>query len=295
MDLVICLDKPKNITSQEAVTKVKKILRAKKAGHTGTLDPIATGILLVCVNRATRLSKYFTELDKYYDCTMKLGEITDTQDAEGKIIATSERDDITEQEVVEIMQSFIGRIKQLPPMFSAKKHHGRPLYKLARKGEEVERDFKEVFIHKINLIEYNYPFIRFTVQCSKGTYVRTLCHDIGERLGIGGHLYELVRTGVGPFKIEKSVTIEELKATRSIKDMSRGVYTMDHALSWLPEVIASNEQKKSVLNGAPLKIDKYNKLKDLSPVRVKSEDGDLLAVGIYESQKKMVKMDVVFG
>jgi tRNA pseudouridine55 synthase len=294
MDLIISLNKPKGITSQEAVTEVKRTLRAKKAGHTGTLDPIATGILIVCINRATRLSKYFTELDKQYDCIMKLGEVTDTQDAEGKIIATDNRDDITEQEIAEILQSFTGSIKQLPPMFSAKKYRGKPLYKLARRGKEVERDLKEVFIHKIDLIEYNYPFVRFAIQCSKGTYVRTLCHDIGQRLGIGGHLYKLTRTGIGPFKIEESITIEELKTIHSIKDLNRGIYTMDQALSWLPEVIAENEQKKSVLNGAPLMIDEYNELEDLSPVRVKSEDGNLLAIGIYESQKKMVKMDVVF-
>lgn len=299
MDLIIALNKPKDYTSQEAVTKVKRILKVKKAGHTGTLDPIATGLLLVCVNRATRLASYFSSLDKEYIAVLKFGEITDTQDAYGKILSKTERFEIDSRILEDTIRSFRGDILQIPPMFSALKHEGKPLYKLARKGIEIERKPREVSIHDIELLNINHPFVTFRAVCSKGTYIRTLCDDIGKRMGIGAHLYELRRTAIGRLRIEDSLSFEDLKNIPSPETGIKGIYTMDGALSWMPEVRIAEEIAKTVAHGNPIKVNNTVGLPDGSwesdGIRIKSPSGDLLAIGRFSSEDNMIKMDVVFA
>jgi tRNA pseudouridine55 synthase len=306
MDLVINLNKPKGITSQEATSNVKKILKAKKAGHTGTLDPAATGILLVCTNRATRFASYFSELNKQYRAVMKLGETTDTQDAEGTVIEKRGHLEVDEVVLKKTLQSFVGKIPQTPPMFSALKFRGKPLYKYAQEGVDIPRKPREVIIHSLELQEMNLPFARFTVTCSKGTYIRTLCHDIGSRLSTGAHLFELERSAIDSFTIQESLNIEELQTLRehlskteqSLHDF-KGVYTLDSALSWMPEMNVPNSQIKAVRNGNPVKAP-YGKgfpgvLKTAAGIKIKSPDGELLAVGSFISCNNEVKMDVVLA
>ncbi|MBI5098846.1 MAG: tRNA pseudouridine(55) synthase TruB [Nitrospirae bacterium] len=296
MDLIIALNKPKDITSQDAVTKVKKILKIKKAGHTGTLDPMATGLLLVCINRATRLASYFCNLDKEYRAVMKLGETTDTQDAYGKIIAKSDKIEIGNTIIEECLISFKGNILQQPPMFSALKHEGQPLYKLARKGIEVDRKPREVSIYDIDLININFPYVTFRVVCSKGTYIRTLCDDIGKKLGVGAHLFELERTAIGSFRIANSLTIEELISLNINEPDGKGVYTMDKALSWMPAFKIDDATIKAVKHGNPIRIltlsDDYKKAEG---IRIKSPDDEFLAVGSFSPERNTIKMDVVFA
>jgi tRNA pseudouridine55 synthase len=295
MDLIIALNKPKYITSQDAVTKVKKILKVKKAGHTGTLDPMATGLLLVCINRATRLASYFTNLAKEYRAVMKLGETTDTQDAYGKIIAKNDKIEIGKTIIEECLKSFKGRIFQHPPMYSALKHEGQPLYKLARKGIEVDRALREVSIYEIDLLNINSPYVTFRVACSKGTYIRTLCDDIGKKLGVGAHLFELERTAIGPFRIANSLTIEELISMNINEPDGKGVFTMDKALSWMPVFKIDDAAIKAVKHGNPIRIiipsDDYKKAEG---IRIKSPDDEFLAVGSFSPEKNIIKMDVVF-
>jgi tRNA pseudouridine55 synthase len=299
MDIIISLNKPKDITSQEAVTKVKKILRVRKAGHTGTLDPMATGLLLICLNKATRLASYFSDLDKEYRAVMKLGEATDTQDAYGKIISKVENVNVSIGAIEEAVRSFKGSILQQPPMFSALKHEGEPLYKLARKGIEIERKSREVNVYDIELLDITIPYISFRVACSKGTYIRTLCDDIGKKLGVGAHLCELERTKIGTFKIEESLSFEDLKGMNIEKPDKKGVYTIDEALSWMPELQIDEEMMRAVSHGNPIKIKEVMNLSDVlktsSGIRIKSSDGHLLAIGSYSAEKNIVKMDVVFG
>jgi tRNA pseudouridine55 synthase len=296
MDLIIALNKPKDITSQDAVTKVKKILKIKKAGHTGTLDPMATGLLLVCINKATRLASYFCNLDKEYRAVMKLGETTDTQDAYGKIIAKSDKIEINNTIIEKTLILFKGRISQQPPMYSALKHEGQPLYKLARKGIEVDRKQREVSIYDIDLLNINSPYVTFRVACSKGTYIRTLCDDIGKKLGVGAHLFELERTAIGSFRIANSLTIEELISIN--EPDGKGVYTMDKALSWMPELKINEATIKGVRHGNPVKINRTLEISDdfntAEGIRIKSPDGELLAVGSFSDEKDLIKMDVVF-
>lgn len=299
MDIIISLNKPKDITSQDAVTRVKKILKFKKAGHTGTLDPMATGLLLICINRATRLASYFLNLDKEYRAVMKLGETTDTQDAYGKIISKTDHIDIDKAVIEETLKSFRGNILQQPPMFSALKHEGGPLYKLARKGIEIERKSREVNIYDIELLDINMPYVTFRAVCSKGTYIRTLCDDIGKKLGVGAHLCELERTKIGAFRIEDSLSIEELKSLNINGPDSKGVYGMDEALSWMPELNINEEMIKAVTHGNPIKITDElgfsTTEKTVPGIRIKPPDGSLLAIGSYSAAKDIVMMDVVFG
>jgi tRNA pseudouridine55 synthase len=297
MDLVISINKPKDISSHDAVSKVKRILKVKKAGHTGTLDPMATGLMLICTNRATRLAPYLSGLSKEYRAVMKLGEVTDTQDARGRITEKTDIMDLNRSTVEEAVMSFRGRIRQQPPMYSAIKHKGKPLYKLARKGIEVERKIREVAIHHIEVTDINLPYVSFTAGCSKGTYIRTLCHDIGQKLGIGAHLAELERTAVNGFRVSESLTFEELQSSAEGAHTDKGMYTMDEALPWMPEFTILESQTKAVLNGNPLKLNGLkvsDNIRKADGIRVKSPANDLLAIGSYSAVKNIIKLDVVF-
>ncbi len=208
VDGVLVIDKPVGPTSHDIVMKIKKKLSAKKVGHLGTLDPIASGVLPLVINRATKYAETLQQGVKEYDTLLKLGVVTDTYDAEGRVVEEHPIEGITEEDIIKVIEGFRGRLKQLPPMYSAVKVGGVPLYRLARKGIVVEREPKEVEIYSIKVVKVELPFVRFLVECSRGTYMRTLCHDIGQRLGCGGHLYGLTRTRSGLFTIEQAVSPE---------------------------------------------------------------------------------------
>ena len=208
---VLNLNKPPKLTSRQAVDRVKRILDAKKAGHGGTLDPDATGVLLICLGDGTKLFEALQAGTKEYEGTLILGVTTDTLDANGQIIKTADTSQITADQIRSACQQFIGEIEQMPPMFSAVKHKGKPLYKLARRGIEVERRLRRIFIESIELLLCNIPEVRFRVVCSKGTYIRVLAADIGTALGCGAHLSELTRTRSGVFKIEGAHTLDSLR------------------------------------------------------------------------------------
>ena len=298
MDIIISLNKPKGITSQDAVTKVKRILNIKKAGHTGTLDPMATGLLLVCVNKATRLASYFTDLDKDYRAVMKLGESTDTQDAEGTVTASSDKVDFDDSTIRDAFKAFEGKILQQPPMFSALKHKGKALYKYARKGIEIERKPREINIYNIKLLKINIPYIEFSVRCSKGTYIRTLCYDIGQKLGTEAHMSELERTAIGSFKVNESLNPDELRSAAERAQLNEGVHTLNEALYWMPEFKLRKEQVMPVIHGNPITLkeselsEEYEKGTD---IRITSPDGALLAIGSYLKPLNNIKMKMVFA
>ena len=210
---VLNLNKPPNITSRQAVDCVKRILNVKKAGHGGTLDPDATGVLLICLGDGTKLFEALQVGTKEYEGALTLGITTDTLDAKGQIIKTTDTSQITPNQVQSVCQQFVGEIEQMPPMFSAVKHKGKPLYKLARRGVEVKRRPRQVRIESIELLSLNIPEVCFRVVCSKGTYIRVLAADIGTVLGCGAHLSALTRTRSGVFKIEGAHTFDSLKRT----------------------------------------------------------------------------------
>jgi tRNA pseudouridine55 synthase len=209
---VLLVDKPTDHTSHDVVARLRGKLRMRRIGHAGTLDPMATGLLVILVGKATRISQYLMSVDKVYAGTIKLGEVTNTQDAEGEVLETRPVPSLTEAEIRQALQGFIGDQYQLPPMFSAIKIDGVPLYKRAREGEEVEREPRFIRVVSYELTRWASPELDFRVHCTKGTYVRTLAHDLGQRLGCGAHLKALRRLSSGDLTMEKALTLDQIMA-----------------------------------------------------------------------------------
>jgi tRNA pseudouridine55 synthase len=246
---VIVVDKPPGITSAKVVARVKKWLKARKAGHTGTLDPFATGVLVVCINRATKLSRFFLHGKKKYEAVLHLGVETDTQDLTGIVTNVSHNVEFSKKTIHSAFKKFEGSIKQLPPIYSALKHKGVPLYKLARSKKPVQKPARQVTIITLKILEIQSPFIRFEVLCSAGTYIRTLCADIGASLGCGGHLKELRRIESSGFSITDAVTLEELEDLALSEKSSDRIISMSNALKDMPEYIADNVLVNKINHG----------------------------------------------
>ncbi len=270
MNGVLILDKPKGITSHKAVSEVNKIVKAKRAGHTGTLDPFATGVLPICFNNATKIIPYMKDDFKKYEAVIHLGISTDTLDNTGKVLKESDPGILNKNVIIDAFSKYKGKIKQIPPMFSAIKKDGVRLYELARKGIEVERTPREVTINDIELLEFDSPLIRFKVECSRGTYIRVLAEDISNDLGCGGHLKELRRIESDGFNIEKALTIEDIKnghiELTSLKDV----------LSHMTEISVSSDLASQIRQGKQIQKSHMN-LNDLPDFRI----GDHLK--IYEN------------
>lgn len=249
MNAVVCLDKSGGITSHDAVFRVRRTLRIRKAGHAGTLDPMATGLLLVCLNEATKAANLLTDCDKEYAVTMKLGESTDTYDAEGSVVMQRPLDALSRERIREVIEGMRGTSCQLPPMYSAIKMNGEPLYRLARRGVTVERAARTICISELDIEEIALPFVRMRVACSKGTYIRSLCHDIGELLQVGAHMTALRRTRIGPFRLDQSACLEELKPD------GKGILTMDQALSFLPSAEFAGLHLERIAHGNPVAVE----------------------------------------
>ena len=235
---ILLLDKPLGLSSNHALQRVKRLYDARKAGHTGSLDPLADGMLPICFGDATKLSAFLLDADKHYWFRVKLGETTATGDTEGEVLKVRPTDDVTPERIEQVLQKFIGEIEQLPPMYSALKHKGKRLYELAREGVEVEREPRKVRIHSLALGKVNLPEFELRVHCSKGTYVRTLAEDIGEALGCGAHVTALRRTGVGPYTGFEMFSMEMLEKTAEEGNpaIDRLLLPIDTALSEWPEV-----------------------------------------------------------
>lgn len=279
MNIIINLNKPKDISSQQAVLKVKKLFAARKAGHAGTLDPIATGVLIVCLNEATKITRFLSDLDKEYTVTVKLGERTDTFDLTGRLLEKKDSFSLSEKDVQDILKNFIGQIKQTPPMYSAIKIKGQPLYKLARRGIEIKRPERLIHIYGLNLVGFAPPYLDLTIRCSKGTYIRTLCDDIGNALGVGAHMTSLERTKVGNFRIEDSASIEELSYKKE------SIHSIDSAISFFDELILDEESYRKAKNGMPVIPITENKLIN-QYLRLKGGAGNsLFGIGRVEGNR----------
>lgn len=249
---VIVIDKPANITSAKVVAIIKKLFGAGKVGHAGTLDPEATGVLLCCINKATKLSRFFLTESKQYEAVLHLGVETDTQDATGKIISTSDELNFTEKTIRAVFRQFEGTIEQVPPAFSALKHKGIPLYKFARKGKFVKKSSRHVFISYNKVLKINIPFISFKVCCSSGTYIRTLCSDIGKELGCGGHLKKLRRIESSGFTINEAVNLSELEQLFLTGTINDRIISMSDSLRHMPEYTADEFLTKKIKHGTML-------------------------------------------
>ncbi len=274
MNGIIVLDKPKGKTSHDMVYAMRRLTGVKKVGHTGTLDPMATGVLPVCIGSAAKAADMLTLADKRYIAEFVLGKSTDTQDAQGEV--TEERNvSCSEDEVRSAVMSFVGEIEQVPPMYSAVKRNGKKLYELARQGIEIEREPRKINIYSIDILEIDLPRVKIDVSCSKGAYIRTLCADIGEKLGTLAYMSELRRTKSGMFTIEESYTLERLEALFAEGKLESAVVAVDALFSHLPKIDLNDKQTKSIVNGVRMT---YRGLSEGQSYRLYGADGKFLCI-----------------
>jgi tRNA pseudouridine55 synthase len=253
---VLLLDKPVGATSNEALQDVKRLYHAKKAGHTGSLDPLADGLLIICFGEATKIASYLLEADKYYRTVCKLGIETTTGDSEGEITRQQEVEHYSDQHIDRVLIRFRGLIEQIPPMHSALKYNGKRLYELARQGVEVTRQPRDVYIHKLACIDRNADTFKLDIDCSKGTYIRTLVQDIGRALGCGAHVTALRRLGVGPYCDPEMVALDTLKrlSVQGFEAMDELLQPIDSALSDWPALCLTSDMVHYARSGQPLLI-----------------------------------------
>ena len=289
---IILLDKAKGESSNYALQRIKRLFRAKKAGHTGSLDPLATGVLPLCLGEATKISQFLLDSDKRYIAKVKLGERTDSGDSEGVIIEVQRRIDVDYKTLVQTLTKFEGEIKQLPPMYSALKHQGVPLYKLARKGLSIERKLRSITIHKIVLKSFDNNIADIDVTCSKGTYIRTLADDLGQELGCGAHVIELRRLQAGTFSIDQcrnSNELEKIDESFGLSGLDKVLVPMDRAVEELPEVVLADERARDLRNGQAVS---FRELPKSGLVRL-YEKGNFIGIGIANADGEVAPKRLV--
>jgi tRNA pseudouridine55 synthase len=293
MDGVLNINKPPGMTSHDVVLRVRRILKEKRIGHTGTLDPLATGVLVLCVGKATRIAQYLEAGEKEYRAIMRLGVTTDTLDAEGRVLETRPHTPPDREKIIEVMRQFTGSIMQRPPAYSAVKVAGVPSYKLAREGKAGLLASRSVTIFTLELTSYEHPLVSFTVRCSKGVYVRTLCADMGETLGMGAHLTGLVRTCSGRFNLEQALTLDALAETVAAGGLDQALISIDEALADFPAVLLNEQESLRVMHGNQISCPEElaNSAKD----RVRLHDSMAGLIAIARVDAGVIKPELVFS
>ncbi len=291
---ILNIDKPTGLTSHDVVDLIRRAARIRKVGHAGTLDPLATGVLPICLGNATKLSEFLMAEEKEYSLVCTLGIVTDSQDITGQILEENPTDSATLERVTEILEGFRGPIEQIPPMLSAKRHQGKRLYDLARQGIEVERDPVKVEVYRLDLVRFENPEIELAVSCSKGTYMRTLCHDIGTVLGCGGTLSKLIRTRCGALRVEDSVDTALLKDPDSIQ---AHLLSPDIALEKFAAVTIQDSEIGSWMTGRAIRggaiLSRSKDFEKESLLRIKARDGRF--VGLAQSMFTSDQVDRLGG
>lgn len=287
-DGVLNVRKEAGWTSHDVVARIRGKLCGTKVGHAGTLDPEATGVLPLLVGRGTRIAEYLLEWDKTYLAELRLGENTDTQDATGTVLQRFPIESLKEDHIREVVAGFHGRIQQIPPMYSAVKVGGMPLYKAARAGRDVARQAREVTVFRLDIVRIQIPDVTIRVVCSKGTYIRTLCADIGKRLDVGGHMKTLIRERVGPLTVEEALTVGVIESRLEQGMLAVSMLTLDEALADLPACTVRDETARRVIHGMPVPFSEILTWDGLPPtlpersnraIRIKDESRRLLAIG----------------
>ena len=256
MDGILNINKPSGITSFGVVALVRRLSGERRVGHAGTLDPAATGVLPVCLGQGTRVIEYLVDTTKSYRAEIELGVTTDTYDAEGKVTGQADHSGISRAQLDSALDSFRGQIEQVPPIYSALKHQGKPLYEMARAGLNVELKSRPVTIHKLELIDFQLPAVTIEVVCSKGTYIRSIAHDLGQILGCGAHLKSLIRLRCGIFDIKDAVSMPQLEEVFRDGRWQQFIYPIDSVLSDLPSVEVSDDEAKNIRNGRALLLER---------------------------------------
>ncbi|WP_166237887.1 tRNA pseudouridine(55) synthase TruB [Paenibacillus turpanensis] len=299
---VLPIWKPAGMTSHDVVARVRRITRIKRIGHTGTLDPQVTGVLPLCIGRATRVVEYIQDLPKQYEAVVRIGQSTDTEDVTGELIEDRPGIKLSQDEIEHTLLSFVGTIEQVPPMYSAVKHDGKRLYELARQGIEVERKSRKVEIYGIHILkmqlEQEYPEVQFVVDCSKGTYIRTLCVDFGKKLGVPATMKQLVRSATGPFTEAESVPLEEVERLWAEGKLTEKLISADQALPHITQVKVNETLTRMALQGRALvSIDQpaLQSLENGSIVRLYNEEQLFLGIFAWEASDRMLTPVKVFN
>lgn len=286
---LLLINKPRGLTSHDVVSRVRRICKTRKVGHAGTLDPLATGVLPVAVGNGTKVLQFLLIAEKSYRATLRLGVSTDTLDSEGEVVAHKELPDDCAARLLRILPDFLGTIQQIPPMYSALKKDGVPLYKLARQGQTVEREARTVEISRLEILSIDLPDVVIEVDCSKGTYIRTLAQDLGDAVGCGAHITELCRLRSGPFLLEDCVTLDTL--TERSADEKPGLLSVEQSLAFYPAAILSDSAAKSLSFGVPPTVSDVVLEEQLEPgslVRLMDKDR-LLAMAQFAPQREREK------
>lgn len=282
MDGIVNVMKPAGMTSHDVVAKLRRIYHTRKVGHTGTLDPDAVGVLPVCIGQATRLVEYLTDKEKTYKTVMKFGSETNTQDASGEVTVTTELPSLSREEFIAVTQRFIGEIQQIPPMYSAIKKDGQPLYKLARQGIDVEVEPRPVVIHEIKVLMYNQESAMLEIRCGKGTYIRTLCQDIARACESSGHMAYLMRTKSGVFGADTAVTLARLEESEQPEQF---LMDMNTSLADMPALTVNDAvMLVRVQNGLAQRVPGAAQLAEGTVCRVLDSQGSLIAIGTVEKE-----------
>lgn len=291
VDGFLVIDKPAGISSHDVVNRVRRILGTKKVGHTGTLDPFATGVLPIAVGEGTKAIQFLDEGEKAYEAVIRLGLVTDTLDITGAILQERDPTGVGQEQLLDAMARLTGEISQVPPMYSAIKQGGQPLYKLARKGIEVERPSRRVTIHRFELLAFERPFVTVRVHCSRGTYVRTLADDLGKMLGCGACLTELRRTMSGPFHLDNAITLEQLTGYAEEGDVQQHVVVLTAATSHLQQIQLTESELQRLRNGIPPR----DRLFEMQPGLFSLMYGQQVIAVAEQTSEKAISLKRVFN
>ena len=294
MDGIFNIHKPTGMTSHDVVATIRKLLKQKRVGHAGTLDPAASGVLPICMGQATRVAEYLSESGKAYSAEIVLGIVTDTYDSEGSIIRTSSVENLSLAQIEEALQHFTGPQMQLPPRYSAIKLQGQPAYKRVRAGEEVSLEPRPIVIYQLNIIDWHSPRLTLAIECSKGTYIRSLAYDLGEYLNCGAYLDKLVRTRSGPFTLSESITLEQLADAVTLGAIEAHLYPADNVLQDYPALMLNAATDEHVRHGNAFKYDEQPKHESTQLARVYDEAGHFLAIAEWDAELKLWKPKKVF-
>jgi len=295
LDGIINLNKPQGKTSFQMVALVRRLSEVRKVGHSGTLDPDATGVLPILIGKATKLARFLTDSDKTYHAEIEFGSATDTYDSSGSVVQTGDSSSLTIEQVEVALSSFRGSIEQIPPMFSAIKYQGKPLYHLARAGIEVPRKPRKVTIFTLDITSWEIPILSIEVECSKGTYIRSLAHDLGQMLGCGAHLKRLIRTKSGPFIINDSVSVEQVEGCFREGELQSIVHLPDFILGHLDSVTVGETEEDSVIHGRSFAVTEDQSGYDGEIRRTYSSEGRFLALVKFDQKDGLWKPVKVFA
>ncbi len=276
---VLNVNKPKGMTSHDVVARIRRLTGQRKVGHAGTLDPMATGVLVVLLGKATRLSEYLMRGTKTYRAVVRLGVETETYDAEGKVVSMKPLPELDEAALNDVLSRFVGEIEQVPPVFSALKQGGVPMHRLARSGKDVKPEPRKVTIESLELESWDMPDMTLRVVCSSGTYIRSLAHDLGEAIGCGAHLVALTRLASGEFVLEEAHSLDEIETAAEAGALARLILPMDFGIWWMPEVIFMGRERWQLLHGQPARAAKG----EPAPIaRAYDAEGSFLAVVSFD-------------